>query len=73
MEKTDGPYVVECCREIKKEDLPMGADMMAHGLVRQMTGPFASFDAAHTWMETIGIKSFDTLIIHILRSPENKS
>jgi hypothetical protein len=64
MEKTDGPYMVECSREVRDPEV-----LWEISWIRQMTGPFASFDEAHTWMETIGVKSFDTLIIHILRSP----
>lgn len=65
MEKNEGPYIIECVRDIMD-------DMGRLSWARQMTGPFVSFDEAHIWMETIGVKSFDTQIIHIL-SPPNKA
>jgi|HubBroStandDraft_3_1064219.scaffolds.fasta_scaffold00280_3 hypothetical protein len=64
MEEAERTYIIECVNEVNDPET-----LWEISIVRIMKGPFASFDAAHTWMETIGAKTFNTLIIHILTPP----
>jgi hypothetical protein len=63
MEEDKESCIVECIRGLK-------GDMDITNWIRKMIGPFPTFLEAHEWMETIGVKDFDTLIIHNLVSPE---
>ena len=55
----EGPYVVECIHEVKNE-------MEQPAWIRRIMGPFPTFSEAHEWMETIGSKDFESLLIHKL-------
>lgn len=59
METDEGPFIVECIHEIKD-------NMDRPAWIRRIMGPFPTFLEAHDWMETVGVKDFETLLIHKL-------